>query len=191
MSKTRAIKRKIIKRSRMVESAPKLSRWQSANVTLEQFIADKPRLAKFLEAIRIGAHPRTAAAVVGLSDKNLMRWIAIGSECEEGSLQGELFELVRTSIGNASLLAEAAVLNSSPATYLKSTTRAVLHTDSSAQPAIPEAPTNQSTNDIQAVPTLTLHDLAAAMLELSRAGICIPGTAITLDASPPPASRSS
>ncbi len=142
-----------------------------ANQSIAEFMADAQRFDKYLNALRIGAHPRTAAAVAGINANRLAGWLKRGTEASTDCAEGVLHELTQQAIGQASLSAEAAVLAHHPATYLKSTTRAVLHTDSSVMPAVPDTVSIEDAQQVAAVPTITADVLAGALIELMKAGV--------------------
>jgi len=144
-----------------------------SEVSIEEFLNDEPRLAKFLSIVKIGSHPHTAAAAVMLNPNILSRWVDAGIEPMGDEGCRRLVILLRAAIAEPSQIAENSVLNKSPQHWLASSTRAVLSPQSSASPADPSLPSTDEQSNLPRTP-ISLSDLAAALVELSRAGVGLP-----------------
>ena len=144
--------------------------------TIEEFMTDTERFPLYLETLKLGCHPSTAAARAGLNPDRLMLWLKRGAEENAGENEKSLREHTRQAIATASTLAENAVLRTQPATYLKSHTRAVLNTESSASAPLLTLDQLQQQEGDAVLPRaqINLTALAAMMVELSKAGVAIP-----------------
>jgi hypothetical protein len=147
--------------------------------TLEEFINDDQRFPLYLDTLKLGCHPTTAAARAGLNPDRAALWLkqGLGASATEG--QKLFLAETRECIAQASTLAENAVLRSRPDTYLKSHTHAVLSEQSSASTPLLSFDGPQLEGDSAVLPRsqVSLPQLAAMLVELARAGIAIPSTA--------------
>jgi hypothetical protein len=133
----------------------------------------RDRFEKMLNFIRAGAYFHVAAAAIGIPPPTFSKWLSKGERAKKG-IYREFREAVLEAVAEASVVAEAELKQSKPETWLRNGPRRLLGEE---WREAAEQPTTV-VDVLVPVPPPSLADLAAAMVELAKAGVGIPVPAL-------------
>jgi hypothetical protein len=125
-----------------------------------------------LNYVRAGAYLHVAAAAIGVAPDTISRWLKKGENARNGSDYSRFRRYVLSAVAEASLVAEAQVKQSKPETWLRCGPRRLLGDEWREADGSANAAVNIESATIVTSPSRA--DLAAALLELHKAGICLP-----------------
>jgi hypothetical protein len=134
---------------------------------LAYLIQDQPGLyAKMLGYVRAGAYFHVAAAAIGVAPETVSRWLSKGQKAKSGPY-AQFRQDVTAAVAEAAVVTEAQVREAKPELWLKCGPRRLLG-DEWREDQLPTTVVNveASGRDEPSLP-----DLAAALLELHKAGV--------------------
>jgi hypothetical protein len=139
---------------------------------LSYLMRDQPDLyATMLNYVRAGAYLHVAAAAIGVAPETVSRWLSKGENAKSGPY-AQFRQDVLSAIAGASVVAESQVKQSKPETWLRCGPRRLL--GEQWREAESHSPVAVNVENATIVPPPSLADLAAALIELAKAGICLP-----------------
>jgi hypothetical protein len=135
---------------------------------------NRPLYAKMLNYVRAGAYLHVAAAAIGVAPETISRWLAKGERAKSGHYS-QFRQDILAAVAEASVIAESELKSSKPETWLRCGPRRLLGDE--WRDAADQQPTTVVDVSMP-VPPPSLADLAAAMVELAKAGVCLPAAAV-------------
>lgn len=155
------------------KSAASLPRKPAGRISkLAHLIRDRPdQYRRMLDYVRAGAYLHVAAAAIGVTPETVSRWLSKGEKAKSGHY-AEFRQDILAAVAEASLVAEVQVKQNKPETWLRCGPRRLLGDEWREADNQLVGPMNVVNTTI--VPAPSLADLAAALVELSKAGVCMP-----------------
>lgn len=133
------------------------------------------RYQRMLEYIRAGSYLHVAAQAVGVAPETLSRWLSRGRSARSGTSYYQFRQDVTQAIAEASVVAEVAVHQSRPETWLRCGPRKLLGPEWQDS----AAPTTNVRIEARQALILTEEQQRLVLKEWDDAGVVFPGEAIS------------